>query len=260
MNLCARGFTAAMTVAVLSAVAFPSAMAASARCGNPPSVTLDIGHSPKRPGAISSRGKTEYEFNRSLALELATALRTVSFEVSIVNENGREISLRNRAYQLRAIDTGIILSLHHDSVQPIYLKPGIVAGKPVRYSRHARGYSLFVSGRSAAFEASEELGLSIGSELRMAGFTPSLHHAEPIEGEARPIVDAERGLFRFDRLAVLEAPRVPVVLFEAGVIVNPEEEADLESPAWKERLVRAVVKGIADFCIGAPIPSSGSDP
>ena len=221
-------------------------------CGNPSSVTLDIGHSPGRPGAISSRGKMEYEFNRTLALALAPALRVIGFQTEVLNEERTEISLAKRAAQLNAIRQGIIISLHHDSVQPQYLKGGIFDGKAVAFSRHAEGFSIFVSRKSSGFEKSKDLARRIGSELRKAGFVPSLHHAEPIKGEGRPIVDPALGVFRFDGLSVLKSAQVPAVLLEAGVIVNPEEERRLESVVGQQRLVRAIVSGVEAYCRGTP--------
>lgn len=223
---------------------------AAGRCGGPPTVVLDIGHTPKRSGAISASGKAEYGYNRALALELAPSLRVIGFEVHVLNEKGGEISLSNRAARLAAIGQGVILSLHHDSVQPVYLERGVVDGKPVRFSRYpkAKGYSLFVSGRQPAFAASKALAVSIGTQLRRAGFTPSTHHAEKIKGENRPVLDATAGVFRYDGLAVLKSARMPAVLFEAGVIVNPEEERNIQNLVWQERLVRAVTRGVAAYC------------
>lgn len=241
--------TGAPLVAVLVLLTPPSPMAAGAICGNPPSVTLDIGHTLNRPGAISARGKTEYAFNRTLALDLAAGLVREKVKVGILNEAGDEISLSNRARRLGAIERGIILSLHHDSVQKIYLQHGgVIKGNALRFSRHAKGYSLFVSGRSEAFEESQRLAVTIGRELRTAGFAPSMHHAEPIRGENRPVLDPELGLFRFDGLSVLRAARVPAILFEAGVIANPEEEFDLGNPVLRGRMVAALTKGITAFC------------
>ncbi len=229
-----------MSIAALAAPA-PSLAASGSICGNPPSVTLDIGHTPDRPGAISARGRTEYSFNRTLALDLAEALQSRQVQVHILNEVGDEISLTNRAKQLSAVERGIILSLHHDSVQPKYLERQVVDGKVTQFTRYAkaRGYSIFVSGSSPASEASQRLALAVGAELRQAGFTPSMHHSEPIKGEGRPILDAKFGLFRYDALMVLKGARVPAILFEAGVIANPENELELESRSNRAQMIAA---------------------
>ncbi len=211
-------------------------------------MTLDIGHTPARPGAIGASGKSEYRFNLRLAYELARALRGRGIGVSIGNEGGRNISLAERARRLAAVDAGLVLSLHHDSVQPIYLKTRIVGGRPRRYTDHAAGYSIFVSGLSPAFSQSNALARSVGAALRKAGFAPSLHHAEKIPGEGRPILDSTLGLFRYDGLAVLRTARVPALLFEAGVIANPADEAELENPATRARMVAALADGVKAFC------------
>ena len=219
-------------------------------CGSPSAVTLDIGHSPERPGAISARGRTEYSFNRDLALDLEAALRSNGTEVRLLNEKGLEISLTARARELSGVKRGIILSLHHDFVQPHYLEHGQIDGKPATFTRYpaARGYSIFVSGRSASFAASESLARALGAALRNAGFRPSSHHGDPIQGEGRPFLDPKLGVFRYDGLLVLRLARVPAVLFEAGVIANPEEELVLEDPDRRAFMVAAMVKGITSFC------------
>lgn len=232
----------------LSFVVVSSTVAFGAGCGDPPIVTLDIGHTPNRPGAISARGRTEYSFNRALALDLQQALQRRKLDVRIFNEVSNEISLTSRATQLSSIRNGIILSLHHDSVQPIYLERGTVDGKASLLTHHAKGYSIFVSGRAPSFEASKKLAFSLGQSLRQAGFTPSAHHAEPIRGEGRPILDAKLGVFRYDALMVIKAARVPAILFEGGVIANPDNELELENDARRAQMVAALVQGIESFC------------
>lgn len=92
-------------------------------------------------------------------------------------------------------------------------------------------------------------------ELRIAGFTPSLHHAEPIKGENRPIIDAKLGVLRFDGLIVLKSARIPALLLEAGVIAHPEEELDLENGQLRGRMVAALVEGLRSFCAISKIVS-----
>ena len=235
---------------VAAEVAAPVSVAAASRpCGEPARVTFDIGHTPRKPGAISARGKPEYLFNRRLVHELAAALRsTGGVEVAILNRAGRNISLDWRAAMIHALRRGILVSIHHNSVQPIYLRHWTYEGHADRFSNRYEGYSLFVSARPADFRESERLALSIGHRLREAGFKPSLHHAENIRGERRQLIDRRDGLYRFDRLAVLRRARIPAVLVEAGIIVNQHEELALEDARYRGRLVAAIARGIRLFC------------
>jgi N-acetylmuramoyl-L-alanine amidase len=234
-------------VFVAFAALIPSPRAV-AQCADHPVVTLDIGHSPGRPGARSARGKPEYGFNRRFVQELQPRLEAGGFEVRVINSAGRDISITERARMVETTATGVSLSIHHDSVQPRYLSEWTVGGRSERYSDVFRGYSVFVSSRSGDPAGSLALARGVGEGLRAAGFHPSLHHGEAISGENRPIVDGGIGLFRFDGLAVLKAARVPALLLEIGVIVNRDEEKALEAPETRARAVAAIAAALVSVC------------
>lgn len=235
--------SAAVVVTGLPAAASPGI------CGERPLVYLDIGHSPNRPGAISARGKTEYRFNLRLVREMAAAFAADrAIDVKILNLAGADLSLRQRAEEIRALETGLLLSIHHDSVQPKYIQKWEFQGKSRHYSDRFSGFSLFVSGRAPSFGESKRLAKSIGVAMTAAGMRPSLHHAEPIPGENRPLIDKRIGLHDFAGLAVLKKTRIPAVLVEVGIIVNRDDELRLETAAFRKKVIAALARGVKSFC------------
>jgi N-acetylmuramoyl-L-alanine amidase len=52
----------------------------------------------------------------------------------------------------------------------------------------------------------------------------------------------------FDNLAVLKTASIPALLFEAGVIVNRDEELRMRNPAVRAQIVQAMVTG-AEACL-----------
>jgi len=74
---------------------------------------------------------------------------------------------------------------------------------------------------------------------------PALFHAERIPGESRDLQNAATGRYRRDDLAVLRLSRTPAVLVEAGVIVNPNEEAWLSRTDVRRGIANAIVEGVA---------------
>jgi N-acetylmuramoyl-L-alanine amidase len=84
--------------------------------------------------------------------------------------------------------------------------------------------------------------------MRKAGFIPSRYHADPIVGENRPFADEANGVHYFDNLAVLKTASIPALLFEAGVIVNRDEELRMRDPAVRKRIVESIVAG-AEACL-----------
>jgi N-acetylmuramoyl-L-alanine amidase len=210
------------------------------------SVAIDVGHYLEKPGVISARGVTEFEYNLRLSRELAHALQGAGHRVLLIGADGLAENLGSRAPRAAGMD--LFLSIHHDSVQPRFLSIWEVDGEQILYSDHFSGYSLFVSRLNTHTEASLKCASAIGAAMREAGFAPSRYHADPIVGENRPFADEANGVHYFDNLAVLKTASIPALLFEAGVIVNRDEELRMRDPAVRKRIVESIVTG-AGACL-----------
>lgn len=207
-----------------------------------PLVALDVGHFLAEPGATSARGRPEFEFNRDLALRIAAALTASDIAVRLVGEGGDASVLVRRTAAARGAT--LLVSIHHDSVQPHYLEEWEHEGEVRRFSDRYAGFSLFVSRRNPRPAESLACAAAIGAALRSAGRAPSLYHAEPVPGESKPFADRENGVHFFDNLVVLHAASQAAVLLEAGVIVNRAEELAMRDPAVQARIADAVAAGI----------------
>ncbi len=211
-------------------------------------LALDIGHSRERPGAISARGRSEWRFNHALADSVRVTLEQAGYQLVVINPDGNKIALRARTAQAKQAQAHLFLSLHHDSVQPHYLSTWQYEGQKQRYSDRYAGYSLFYSKRNPYARASRVFARAFGGQLRVHGFTPSLHHAEPIPKENRPLIDPERGVYRFDDLIVLHSATMPAVLFEAGIIVNRDEELWIAKPQTRQAIADALLTALDWYC------------
>jgi len=212
-------------------------------------VALDIGHTPSSPGATSARGRPEHAFNVDLARRVLAHMHAAGLDkAALIAEPSAELDLWDRPRRAAALGAHVLLSIHHDSVQPRYLEHGTLEGRPARFSRHAAGYSLFVSGKNLFFEQSLAVAQAIGRGMDAWGLPPTLHHAEPIAGENRPLLDRDLGIYDFADLVVLKAAAMPAVLIEAGVIVHPEEETRLRDPFHQDILADAITRGVVEAC------------
>jgi N-acetylmuramoyl-L-alanine amidase len=196
-------------------------------------VAVDVGHYHGEPGVISASGRPEFEYNLELALQVKDFLKESGMKVRMIGERGDYATLHYRTRDASGAD--LFLSVHHDSV---------------RVSQQAQahlfaGFSLFVSRRNPRPDRSLACASAIGSEMRAAGFIPSRYHADPVFGEDRPFADEENGVHFYDNLAVAHTARMPSVLFEAGVIVNPAEDARMRDPKVRTRIARAVAQGVS---------------
>jgi N-acetylmuramoyl-L-alanine amidase len=201
-------------------------------------VAVDVGHYFEKPGVISASGVAEFEYNKALAAQVRDALAQAGVGVRLIGENGDFAELDARPRAARGAD--LFVSIHHDSVQERYL--------PVAH-RFA-GFSLFVSRLNPKVRQSLACASAIGAAMRRAGFIPSRYHADPVLGEHRPFADEQNGVHYFDNLAVAKAATMPALLFEAGVIVNPAEEARMAQPAVRAAIADAMAKGVVECLKG----------
>jgi N-acetylmuramoyl-L-alanine amidase len=200
---------------------------------------LDPGHGPDAPGAISCAGVPEYRYNNDLAAFLVAGLQQAGVTVTLSKAPESSVPLRDRVKQ--SAGTDLVLSLHHDSVQPQFL----TRQPSGSCSSKASGFSLFVSRTNPFFDRSLAYARQLGTSLVAQGLHPALHHAEAIPGENRLLLDPQLGIYAFDALVVLQSARAPAVLLEAGVIVNPADENLIRSPAFREKVLTAIGRLIA---------------
>lgn len=212
-------------------------------------IALDVGHYRARPGAISARGVTEFSYNLALARAVLAGLRRDGFtKAFLIGESGTPLPLERRTQIASEAGADLFISLHHDSVQPRYLSQWTVDGHPQHYSDLFHGYSLFISGKNRHERESREFAMLLGQALLDDGLTPSLHHAENIPGENRPLLDVRIGLYQFDDLIVLKTASSPAALLESGIIVNRSEEEQIRKGSYDTRVTAALLKAIQQFC------------
>jgi N-acetylmuramoyl-L-alanine amidase len=218
-------------------------------------IALDIGHYRAAPGATSATGVSEFDYNLALARKVGPALNAAGFTaITLVGEAGTPLQLQERTRIAQAAGAVLFISLHHDSVQPRYLTNWTVDGRSERYSDMFHGYSIFVSDRNRDPVSSLTFAKLLGEALLSTGLTPSLHHAEPIEGEGRPLLDSRLGIYRFDGLMVLRTATMPAVLLESAVIVNRAEEQRVKTGEYHAKVVSALVQAVRSYCTGYAAP------
>jgi N-acetylmuramoyl-L-alanine amidase len=209
------------------------ALLAKASLAADPEVALDVGHYLEEPGVISASGVTEFELNRRLAQAVAHVLAESAVQARLIGADGQHASLGARTREARG--ARLFASIHHDST--------LARFQPVRDPRFA-GFSLWVSRNNRDSAASIGCAVRVADKLIEAGFKPSHYHADPELGEGRPVIDWQRGIFARDALAVLNTADSPAILIEAGVVVNPEEEAWLRQPEVFHAQAAAIAAGL----------------
>ncbi len=226
----------------------PPAHAGGASAPVPLRIAVDPGHTPAQGGALGIRGLREVHYNDAFAARLCAALQAAGFQTLLTRAPDQEMNLAARAERANAWHADLFLAIHHDSAQPQYLEK-IQAGtlEAYRTRQPIAGYSLFVSRRNAQFPRSYAFAERLGDAMHALGRAPALHHAEPIPGENRALLDRQRGIYGFDDLVVLRKAEMPAVLLEVGVIVDAGDEAYVSNEGHQQRMVGAIVKAMRAY-------------
>jgi N-acetylmuramoyl-L-alanine amidase len=230
-------------LALISLLFCPQSIAASSL------LAIDAGHSKTKSGATSAYGETEFSFNTALATTISDALVQQAVNVLRIGHDGDMIDLTQRTALANNASAAFFLSIHHDSVQPQYLKSWQWQGKTQHYSDYAAGFSLFVSRKNPQLASSLRCASAIGSALKQQGFQPSAHHAEKIAGENRAWADEKNGVYYFDDLIVLKTATMPAVLLEAGVIVNRQEAQYLQQTQTRTAIASAIETALKNCAV-----------
>lgn len=216
-----------------------------------PLVVIDAGHGGHDPGA-SGEGYRE----KTLVLRLALRLRDQLLEeggirVALTREDDTFLALSERVVITRQLGADLFLSIHADS-----------AGE----SETVRGASTYTLSDEASSEAAARFAARENAADRVNGVLlsgqsesvsailvelsqrrtsdSSVEFARLIEREGAETLRFHPQSQRSAALAVLRAPDVPSVLFEAGFVTNPEEAERLASLQGQSEFADAVARAI----------------
>lgn len=216
-----------------------------------PLVVIDPGHGGPDPGSVSEAYR-----EKNLVLGLARALRERlvaegGIRVAMTRDGDSFVVLQERVEIARALGADLFISIHADS-----------AGE----KDEVEGASIYTLSESASSQAAARFaqrenqadivnGVDLsGNNEAVAAILVELSQRRTSENSAEfaSLIEREgEGILRFHpqarrsaALAVLRAPDVPAVLYEAGFVTNPEEARALASAEGQEQFAEVMARAI----------------
>lgn len=217
-------------------------------------IVVDVGHTADVAGAKSARGAHEYDFNLRLARIVEHDLIASGFSrtVLMITAEAPPRGLIKRVRRSRDLGADLLLSIHHDSVPDALLDTWTYEGEERRFSDRFHGHSIFISNLNAKRRDSLAFARQLGLQLKAHGLQYTSQYTLPIMGRRRrQLIDAEAGVYRYDRLVVLKDSRIPAVLLEAGSIINRDEELAMATPERQAVISAAITDAAKAYCAEA---------
>src|SRR5262249_15020216 len=121
--------------------------------------------------------------------------------------------------------------------------------KRIGFSDRFKGHSIFISDANGDRAGSMLFARLLGRELKARDLKYTPHYTQKFMGSRqRELLDPAVGVYSYDRLMVRKTTRMPAVLFEAGSIVNRDEELIMASEQRQLIVGSAVTDAVDAFC------------
>ncbi|MGY3870446.1 N-acetylmuramoyl-L-alanine amidase [Aeromonas crassostreae] len=222
-------------------------------------IAIDAGHGGEDPGSIGPRRTYEKRVTLAVSQKLAALInREPGMQAVMTRRGDYFVDLNKRSEIARKSKADLLVSVHADSF----------------HNPRPRGASVWVLSTN---RANREMGSWLEKQEKqgelLGGVGKVIAESDPNPYLARTFLDLSMDKSRAEgydvsrqilkemgrvarlhkaapehaSLAVLKAPDIPSVLVETGFISNHEEEKQLASTAYQNKLAQAIFQGIRNY-------------
>ena len=218
-------------------------------------IAIDPGHGGEDPGAIGKRGTKEKDINMRISKKLKNLIdKQKNMKAVLIRDKDYYVPLKGRVSKARKYKADIFVSIHADA-----FNKRSVSGSSV--------FALSEKGASSAFakflankenEADLIGGVSIDDKepvlartlldlSQSATINDSLKLGSFVLREIKKVNNLHKKRVEQAGFAVLKAPDIPSILVETAFLSNPQEERNLNSNKFQNKIAKAIFKGIKGY-------------
>jgi N-acetylmuramoyl-L-alanine amidase len=219
-----------------------------------PLIVIDPGHGGIDNGASAPNGVHEKDIVLAFALDLQQALiATGRYDVALTREDDTYLTLNERVALARQNKADLFISVHADTFQDSTIRGASIYPRDENATdildkvlADNENKSDIVAGFAAPDAAPAVVDILVDL-MRRQMRKQSYMAAGAITRALQPSVDLRRFPVRQADFFVLQAPDVPSILIELGFLSNPQDVANLQKNAWRDRVVEALTRGIDGY-------------
>jgi len=231
-------------------------------------VAIDAGHGGEDPGAIGKYGTKE----KKIVLQIAKKLRKLinadpKMKAYLVRDSDYFIPLKKRVSKARKVKADIFISIHADAFRKRNVSGSSVFALSEKGATSA--FAKFIANKEN--EADLIGGVSIDDKdpllaktlldlSQSATINDSLKLANFVLKEIKKVNNLHKKYPEQAGFAVLKAPDIPSILIEAAFLSNPQEEKQLKTAKFQNKLAKAIYLGTKEYIKSGVSIASTNDP
>ena len=227
-------------------------------------VAIDPGHGGEDPGASGPGGLREKTVVLDIARRLETQLAGIpGFQPVMTRTGDYYVARKKRRDQARALKADLFVSIHADaftkpsangaSVYALSLRGATSA--TAQYLADSENASDLIGGVAA--NESDAMLMDVLADLSMtATLDTSLKIGALVLEQLSGVARLHKRQVEQAAFTVLKSADVPSILVETGFISNPQEAERLATPAYQDKLARAIRRGIQSWFARQPPPGT----
>lgn len=227
-------------------------------------VAIDAGHGGEDPGALGPAQLHEKTVVLQIAKRLEQQLAGVpGFKPALVRTGDYYVSLKNRRDRARELQADLFVSIHADAFRQKSAHGASVYALSTRGATSTAAQYLAESENAADLVGGVELAemdpmlASVLTDLSMTStLDTSLNLGALILEQIGGVARLHKKKVEQAGFAVLKSPDVPSLLIETGFISNPQEAERLSTPAYQDKMARAIRRGIQSWFARQPPPGT----
>ncbi|MCC5794451.1 MAG: N-acetylmuramoyl-L-alanine amidase [Chromatiales bacterium] len=227
-------------------------------------IVVDAGHGGTDPGAIGPSGILEKDITLAISRRIVALLdQEPGMSGELTRQGDYFVRLRDRMERARSVQADFFVSIHADAINNRQVRGSSV------YALSTKGATDEAARRLAARENAADLigGVQLSSKehtlasvlmdlSQRAAISSSLEAGDAILNELARVGPLLRTSVQQAPFLVLKSPDVPSLLVETAFISNPQDERNLTSAQYQDRVARAVVAGIRRYFYENPPPGT----
>ncbi|KAA1176439.1 AMIN domain-containing protein [Marinobacter salinexigens] len=227
-------------------------------------VVVDAGHGGEDPGAIGPRGTREKDVVLKMARTLASLIdKQPGYTAKLTRTGDYYIGLRNRTLLARKHNADLFVSVHADAFRTPQPKGASVfalsqrgaTSETARWLAQSENRSDLTGGVS--LDGRDDTLAGVLLDLSMtASINASLGVGSSVLGNLGKVAKLHKSGVEQAAFVVLKSPDIPSILVEAGFISNPQEEKNLSTQWYRDKLAKAIMSGVDEYFQKTPPPGT----